>query len=258
MILIDPVAFTIGPFSIYWYGLIIGIAISVGIVLAFQECKRRGIDPEFVLDFIITGIPVAIILARLYYVIFNWELYRGNIGDIIATWHGGLAIHGAILGGFLVLIYLSRKRGISIWLAADIMAPSLILGQAIGRWGNFINQEAHGGIVSREFISHFPVFIQKQMFIDGHYYHPTFLYESIWDILIFLLLIFIRRKNFIKTGDIFLIYAGGYSLGRFFIENMRTDSLMFGPYQVARIVSIIILVISIIILVWNHRKSIKV
>lgn len=248
-------AFYLGPLAIRWYGIILSVAVLIGIFLTLREAKRQEIDPDFFLDFFIYGIPGAVIGARLYYVIFRWELYQDNPLKIFATREGGLAIHGAVIGGLIVLINLSRRRRVSFWKAVDILAPALVLGQAIGRWGNFINREAHGGVVSREFIGHFPEFIQKQMYINGEYYHPTFLYESIWDLLIFLLLIYFRRKDYVRRGDIFLIYLIGYSLGRFFIEGLRTDSLMLGPIRVAQLISIIAIIIGIVLLYLRHGRA---
>ncbi|MFW5976309.1 MAG: prolipoprotein diacylglyceryl transferase [Bacillota bacterium] len=250
----DPIAFEIGFVKIRWYGLLIGTAIIIGLYLTIRESKKQGIDPDFFLDFFIYGIPVAIIGARLYYVIFRWEYYKSNLFRILAFREGGLAIHGAIIGGIVVLGYFVKKRKINFWKAVDILTPPLVLGQAIGRWGNFFNQEAFGGIVSHEFIGNFPEFIQKQMFINGAYRHPTFLYESILDFTIFIFLVWFRRKN-IKNGDVFLIYIIFYSAGRFFIENMRTDSLMLGQLQIARLISILMMIAGLFLWYWRHRKG---
>lgn len=255
IIIIDPVAFEIGNIAVRWYGIFIGSAILLGIFLVLKESKRQEIDPEFFMDFFIWGIPAAVIGARLYYVIFRWQIYRNNLLRIFIIREGGLAIHGAIIGGLLVLIYLTKKRGVSLKKAVDILSPSLVMGQAIGRWGNFINQEAHGGIVSREFIDIFPEFIKKQMYIEGNYYNPTFLYESIWDFFVFILLIWLRKKDFVKPGDIFLGYIILYSTGRFFIEGMRTDSLMLGPIRIAQLVSVVLFVGGVIVFYYRHRDK---
>ena len=175
--------------------------------------------------------------------------------QIIAIWKGGLAIHGAIIGGLIVLVVLTKKRNISIWKVTDLLAPALILGQSIGRWGNFINQEAYGRIVSKEFINNFPGFIKNQMFIEGGYRHPTFLYESIWNLLIFFLLIWLNNKEFTKKGDLFFTYLVGYSIGRFFIEDLRTDSLMFLNIQVAQLISVLLIMFAIVMLYFNHRSA---
>lgn len=248
-------AFSIGSLDIRWYGIIIGSAILSGLILVLKEAKRKKIDTEFFLDFFIYGIPVAIICARLYYVFFRWEIYSGNLIRIFAIREGGIAIHGALIGGFIVLLFMTKKRNISLWKTLDILSPAVVLGQAIGRWGNFINQEAHGGVVSKGFISKFPGFIQRQMYINGQYYHPTFLYESLWDFGVFIILVILRHRKNIKKGDIFLTYIVGYSIGRFFIEGMRTDSLMLGTIKVAQLLSIILTVTGLSILYLRHKKT---
>jgi phosphatidylglycerol:prolipoprotein diacylglycerol transferase len=252
--IIDPVAFEIGSIQIRWYGLIIGIAILLGLFLTIKESKRKGIDPDFFMDFFIFGIPAAILGARIYYIIFRWELYKNQPLRIFAFREGGLAIHGAIIGGLAVLLYLTKKRNVNFWKTVDILTPPLVLGQAIGRWGNFINQEAYGGIVSEEFINYFPEFIKNQMYLNGNYYHPAFLYESIWDFSVFLFLIYLRKYN-PKSGTIFIGYIIAYSIGRFFIEDIRTDSLMLGPFKVAQLLSIFLIIIGVGLIYWKQRKE---
>ncbi len=251
----DPVAFQIGNITVYWYGIIIATAVIIALILVIKQSEKQGISSEFFLDFIIIAIPIAIISARAYYVIFRWNIYKTDLLQIFAIWKGGLAIHGAILGGFITLVFMTGKRNISLARAVDILTPSVVLGQAIGRWGNFINQEAHGGVVSEEFINHFPQFIKNQMYINGEYYHPAFLYESLWDFLIFIILIIIRRKKYLLDGDLLFIYAIFYSAGRFFIEGLRTDSLMIGQFKVAQLISIIIIIISATLFFLRHCKS---
>jgi len=250
----DPIAVQIGPLKIYWYGILITTAIIIGLLLAVREAGRRGLDPEHIVNLALVVIPAAFVGARLYYVIFQWDYYAGNWREIIAVWHGGLAIHGGLLGGLLAGLFYVRKAKLSFWQMADIVAPSIILGQAIGRWGNFFNQEAHGGPVSEEFISHFPAFIQKGMYIDGQYYHPTFLYESLWNLCVFLFLIWYRRKSKAVPGRVFLFYLLLYSVGRFFIEGLRTDSLMLGPLRMAQVVSVSLILLSSVGLLYLHRR----
>lgn len=251
----DPVAFRLGLLEVRWYGIIIGTAVILGTILSIREANRQGIDEEFMIDLYLWVVPAAIIGARLYFVIFTWDYYKNNLLKIFAFRSGGLAIHGAILGGLLAAYIFVKKRKESLWRILDIVAPYLVLGQAIGRWGNFFNREAHGGVVSKEFISIFPGFIQKQMYINGQYYHPAFLYESIWDFLIFLFLISIRRKTFLQKGDLFVFYIVGYSIGRFFIEGIRTDSLMLGSVRVAQVLSILLIFTGLIILYLRHRNK---
>lgn len=242
--MINPVAFSIGSFPIYWYGLIITGAFIVAGLLAVRLARESRIDPEHVLNLFIYIIPAAIIGARLYYVLFSWSDYSGNYSEIFAIRHGGLAIHGGLLGGFLAGFIYVRKHKLNFWQMADVLVPGLALGQAIGRWGNFINQEAFGGPVSPEFISMFPHFIQRQMLIGGQYHHPAFLYESLWNLLVFIVLMF-KRQQAKFHGHILLAYLALYSVGRFFIEGIRTDSLMLGPLRVAQVASLILFVVAI-------------
>ncbi|GAB6137212.1 prolipoprotein diacylglyceryl transferase [Halanaerobaculum tunisiense] len=255
---IDPIAFELGPLNIHWYGIIMATAVLIGLFLATKEANRKNINPELILDLVIWGIPCAIIGARSYYVIFQWSYYSQHPQEIIAIWHGGLAIHGALIGSLLAGITFAYHKGISFRKLTDITAPSLILGQAIGRWGNFINQEAHGGPTSRNFLEQLqlPHWIIEQMQINGIYYHPTFLYESIWNLAIFLFLFFYwKKQDFLQPGEIFLTYIGLYSLGRYFIEGMRTDSLMLGSIQVAQVISILIIIVSLGLAYYNHRDK---
>lgn len=253
--MIDSVAFELGTLDIRWYGIIISVALLLGTTLSIREAKKQGIEEDFMLDLYIRVIPAAIIGARLYYVIFSWEFYKNNLLMIFSTRSGGIAIHGAVLGGLIVAIIFIKGHKASFWKLADVIAPYLILGQAIGRWGNFINQEAHGGIVSKEFISIFPDFIEKQMYIGGNYYHPTFLYESIWNLLVFIALIVLRRKPYIIKGDIFSLYIISYSIARFFIEGMRTDSLMLGPIRIAQLVSVLLIGLGFFLIYKRHTSK---
>lgn len=252
---IDPIALKIGPLEIHWYGVIIGLGIALGLYLAMKEGEKRCLEKDALADLMIWAIPISILSARLYYVIFEWSYYSQFPGDIIKIWNGGLAIHGALIGAVLTAIIFTRIKNISFWKIADITAPSIILGQAIGRWGNFINQEAHGGEVSRSFLEglHLPEFIINQMYIDGVYYHPTFLYESLWNIVGFVILISLRKVR-LRRGELFLSYLIWYSIGRFFIEGMRTDSLMLtDSLRMAQFISLAILIAAIVI--WIYRRK---
>ncbi|HET7616534.1 MAG TPA: prolipoprotein diacylglyceryl transferase, partial [Bacillales bacterium] len=173
---IDRVAIHIGSLHIYWYGIIIAFGAFLGLLLAVRESRRLGYPKDTIVDFILFAVPVAIIFARAYYVLFKWGYYSEHPGEIIAIWHGGIAIHGALIGGGLTAIIFTKIRGYSFWRFVDILAPSVILGQAVGRWGNFVNQEAHGHTVSRTFLEnlHLPNWIIDQMYINGAYYAPTF------------------------------------------------------------------------------------
>ncbi|MFP3845834.1 prolipoprotein diacylglyceryl transferase [Priestia filamentosa] len=253
---LNPIAFQLGPLTVHWYGLIIGIGAFLEFLLATKEGKKRGISSETILDLILLALPISIITARIYFVAFEWNYYKENPSEIIAIWQGGIAIHGGIIGAVLTAIWFCRKKEVSFWKMADILAPSLLLGQAIGRWGNFMNQEAHGGPVTHDFLEsmHLPNFIINQMNIDGVYYHPTFLYESSWNIMGVIVLLVLRRTK-LKIGEIFLSYLLWYSIGRFFVEGLRTDSLMLTSHiRIAQLVSFLCVLVSLVLL-WYRRKK---
>lgn len=253
---LSRIAFEIGPIIVYWYGIIIITGAMIGLWLANKEAVRKKLSDDSITNLVLWAFPISILSARLYYVIFEWNYYSQNFVDIIKVWEGGIAIHGALIGGVVTAIVYAKKKDLSFWLLADIIAPSLILAQAIGRWGNFMNQEAHGGPVSRGFLEglKLPEFIINQMYIDGQYYHPTFLYESLWNIVGFVILIFIRKAK-LKTGELFLSYVIWYSIGRFFIEELRTDSLMLTEtVRMAQIISIVLIFLAIG-LIWYRRVA---
>ncbi|MCM2590203.1 prolipoprotein diacylglyceryl transferase [Rossellomorea marisflavi] len=256
---IDPIAFQLGPISVHWYGVIIGLGIALGMYMVIRESKRQGLHPDTFIDLLVWAIPIAIISARIYYVAFEWNnYYADHPEDIIKIWNGGIAIHGALIGSVLTTIIFAKIKGLSFWKLTDIAAPSLIVGQAIGRWGNFINQEAHGREVSRQFLEnlHLPRFIIDQMYIDGAYYHPTFLYESLWNVVVLILLLIIRRKvKSLRRGELFLTYVIGYSIGRFFVEGMRTDSLMLGDFRFAQVISVALIVAAIVTIIYRRKTG---
>lgn len=250
---IDPVAVSLGPLDIRWYGVIIALGMVIGYMLANREAVKRNMPEGMFTDLMFYIILFSLIGARLYYVVFNWDYYGANPVSIIMVNEGGMAIHGGLIGGFLAGLIYCKKKNLSFFQVADIAAPSILLGQAVGRWGNFINQEAHGGEVSRQFLEslRLPEFIINQMYIDGAYYHPTFLYESVWSIIGVVVLILIRPK--LKIGQTVLLYLIYYSVGRFFIEGMRTDSLMIGEVlRAAQVISII--TIAAAVLIWVYRS----
>lgn len=251
----SPVAFELGPLSIYWYGIIIASGMLLGYFIADREANRKGLPEGLFMDLMFYIIIASIVGARLYYVVFQWEYYSQNPIDIIMVNEGGMAIHGGLIGGFLAGIIYCRVKGFSFFQLADIAAPSLILGQAIGRWGNFMNQEAHGGEVSRGFLESLmlPEWIINQMYIDGAYYHPTFLYESVWNLIGFVLLLLLRPN--LKIGQTILLYLIYYSIGRFFIEGMRTDSLMIGEsLRTAQFISILLIVAAAAVWIYREMK----
>jgi phosphatidylglycerol:prolipoprotein diacylglycerol transferase len=254
---LNPIAFTLGPIQVHWYGIIIGSGLALALYLAIREGNKRGLPKETFADLMIWAIPISIICARIYYVLFEWGYYSKHLSEAPKIWHGGIAIHGAIIGGVLTVFFFGRSKGISFWKITDIAAPSLILGQAIGRWGNFMNQEAHGGPVSRAFLEnlHLPQFIINQMYIQGTYYHPTFLYESVWDFTGVIILVLLRRVN-LRRGELFLSYLIWYSIGRFFIEGMRTDSLMLtSSLRMAQMISIALVVLAIVIIIYRRKAG---
>ncbi|MDD7305724.1 MAG: prolipoprotein diacylglyceryl transferase [Peptoniphilaceae bacterium] len=231
---INPVAFSLFGIDIYWYAILIVSGILLGAKFAQKEFVRRGLSEDFVYDMLFVVLPSAIIGARLWYVIFEWDYYMQNPWQILNLRGGGLAIHGGIIGGTLALYLFTRNKKITLVDMIDVLTPSLALGQAIGRRGNFVNQEAHGG----------PSKLPWAIMIDGKSYHPTFLYESLGDFIIFLFLINYRKKN-PEKGKVAAIYFIAYGILRFFVEGMRTDSLMIGSFRIAQIVSIVFVIIGL-------------
>ena len=243
----NPVAFELFGYPIRWYGIIIAGGVLVAFFISYILAKKKGLDFDIITDGFLWSFPFAIIGARLYYVAFEYKNYHSFI-DVINIRNGGMAIHGGLIGGLLTAYIFTKVKKINFFEYIDVIMPGIILAQAIGRWGNFMNQEAHGGPVTEQFISKFPQFIQNRMLINGTYYHPTFLYESIWDLVVFLILIFILYKKKQQHGIIIGSYMVLYSLGRFFIEGLRTDSLMFFGLKTAQIVSLIGIIIGTIII----------
>ena len=240
---LNPIAFNLGAIQVHWYGIILGLGALMGLLLAIQEGKRFGLSPDFFMDLLLLGVPSAIIAARAYFVLFKWKYYSQHPGEILAVWNGGIAIYGALIGAVICAFFYVRYKGVNFWRIVDICAPSLLIGQIIGRWGNFMNQEAYGGPVTRRFLAdslHLPDWIVNQMYVasEGVYHHPTFLYESVWNIVGIILLIIIRRRLWPKAGELFFSYLIWYSIGRFFVEGLRTDSLAFaGPSWLASLMN---------------------
>ncbi|HHQ2071733.1 TPA: prolipoprotein diacylglyceryl transferase [Staphylococcus aureus] len=252
---IDPVAFNLGPLSVRWYGIIIAVGILLGYFVAQRALVKAGLHKDTLVDIIFYSALFGFIAARIYFVIFQWPYYAENPSEIIKIWHGGIAIHGGLIGGFIAGVIVCKVKNLNPFKIGDIVAPSIILAQGIGRWGNFMNHEAHGGSVSRAFLEqlHLPNFIIENMYINGQYYHPTFLYESIWDVAGFIILVNIRKH--LKLGETFFLYLTWYSIGRFFIEGLRTDSLMLtSNIRVAQLVSILLILISISLIVYRRIK----
>ncbi len=249
-----PIALEIGSLSIRWYGLLIASAIILGTFLAQKLAQSRGVDPETVGDMVIWLVIGAIPCARLYYVLFEWQRFQTQPWyKAFAIWEGGIAIHGAIIGGAIAGILFCKRQKISIWLMADIIMPAVILGQAIGRWGNFFNSEAFGAPTDLPWKLLIPLNRRPPELVNFSYFHPTFLYESLWNLGVFAILIFVfTRIPKIRIGTITMLYAIAYSIGRFWIEGLRTDSLMVGTLRTAQMISLASILLGILGLVWLY------
>ena len=253
----NPILIDLGFIKIYWYSIVILLGILFAYVIIMNEAKKFGINKEFMTNLIFYIILFSIIGARLYYVLFNLPYYTSHPVEIFKVWEGGLAIHGGIILGLILIIIYTKKYQVSTFRILDIIVVGLLIGQTIGRWGNFFNGEAHGAetTLARLQALHIPEFIIKGMQINGVYYQPTFLYESLWCLLGFILILIIRRLRYIKIGQITSFYLIWYGIGRFIIESMRTDSLMFFGLKQAQIISVFMVVIGIIIFVVKNKGS---
>ena len=252
-----PIIFQLGPVAIRWYGLLIASAVLIGVSLSQYLAEKRRVNPELLGDLAIWLVLGAIPCARIYYVAFEWQQYVDRPEDIIAIWKGGIAIHGAILGGTIAALIFAKIQRVSFWQLADLIAPSAILGQAIGRWGNFFNSEAFGSPTDLPWKLYIPENNRPPAYANFEYFHPTFLYESMWNLAVFglLLTLFFRDlqgKIRLKTGALFLVYIAAYSCGRVWIEGLRTDSLMFGPLRTAQMVSLTGIVLGLGGLAWLY------
>jgi phosphatidylglycerol:prolipoprotein diacylglycerol transferase len=257
-----PILIELGPFAIRWYGLLIASAVLIGVTLSRYLASRRHINPDIPGDLALWLVVAAIPSARLYYVLFQWQEYAQRPGDIIAIWKGGIAIHGALIGGTLAALIFARIQKISFWQLADLVAPSVILGQAIGRWGNFFNSEAFGAPTNLPWKLFIPVENRPPDYQNFAYFHPTFLYESLWNLMVFglLMTLFFRDlkgKPRLKAGTLFLVYLVAYSAGRVWIEGLRTDSLMLGSLRMAQAISLLGMALGLAGLAWLYllRRS---
>ena len=254
---ISPVAFKLGNLSVKWYGVIMAVAIILAVSMAIVEGRKRQIESDDFMDLLLWAVPLGYVGARIYYVIFEWNYYSQHLGEIIAIWNGGIAIYGGLLAGLAVLLVFCYKRMLPPFLMLDIITPGVMAAQILGRWGNFINQEAHGGPTTLAFLQslHLPDFIIKQMKIGGVYYQPTFLYESFFNLIGLLIILLLRhRKHLFKQGEIFMLYLAWYSVVRFFVEGMRTDSLyLWGSIRVSQMLSVILLIVVIVLFIYRRR-----
>lgn len=255
---INRTAFELFGLQIYWYAIIIVSGIAIALWLANREALRVGLKEDDMTNFLLWALPIAIIGARLYYVLFDLPMYLADPIQIFNTRSGGLAIYGGLIAAVLVLIVYTRHHFIDPWLFLDVVSPGVMLSQAMGRWGNFTNHEAFGGETTRQFLEsiHLPQFIINNMYIDGAFRQPTFFYESMWSLAGFILILFIRKNVSLKRGELFLGYVTWYSFGRFFIEGMRTDSLYaFGGIRVSQLLSVVLFIGGIALLYYRRKKS---
>jgi phosphatidylglycerol---prolipoprotein diacylglyceryl transferase len=240
------IAFTVGGFEIRWYGILIALGAMLAIIISYYRSQKHDLKNDDVLDVAIIALPVGIIGARIYYVIFSWnELYRYNPAQAFNIRGGGLAIHGGLIFGVLAAYLLCRKKRISFLEVADLILPTVALAQSIGRWGNFFNEEAYGRTTN----------LPWALIVNGQKVHPTFLYESIWCFLLFLFLIYWDNHHRKFRGQIACMYGAFYSFERFFVESLRTDSLMIGPFRQAMVLSALVFVASIALYVILHKRA---
>lgn len=253
----NRVAFNIFGFNVYYYSLCILLGVIVAYILITREGKKQGLPKEFISDLIFYTLIIGILGARVYYCVFNLNYYLANPSEILKIYNGGLAIHGGVIAGFIFVYFYTKKKNVSFIKILDIVAPAVIIAQSFGRWGNFFNQEAHGGITTYQNLKnmHIPEFIINGMHIEGKYYYPTFFFESIWCLIGFIILMIARRNKNLRKGFQIGFYFIWYGIGRFFIEAFRTDSLMFFGLKIAQIVSLIGIIIGIIIIVTNRNKK---
>lgn len=253
----NRVAFNIFGFNVYYYSLCILLGVIVAYILITREGKKQGLPKEFISDLIFYTLIIGILGARVYYCVFNLDYYLANPSEILKIYNGGLAIHGGVIAGFIFVYFYTKKKNVSFIKILDIVAPAVIIAQSFGRWGNFFNQEAHGGITTYQNLKnmHIPEFIINVMHIEGKYYYPTFFFESIWCLIGFIILMIARKNKNLRKGFQIGFYFIWYGIGRFFIEALRTDSLMFFGLKIAQIVSLIGIIIGIIIIVTNRNKK---
>ena len=276
-------SFVIGDFEIRYYGVAIALGFLFGLIVSYYAAKReKGFDPELVFDYLIWMIMPAIVGARLYYVIFSWDYYKDHLDEIIQIRNGGLAIYGGIIAAAVVLFIFCRIRKVSIPQFTEIAFKVLLIGQILGRWGNLCNREAFGGFTNHLFAMQIPAdyFLEHgrlSEIIDSGLYdkaifqnvgdsvsafiqvHPTFLYESLWNLAVLLLILwFTKRKTF--HGELTVLYAIGYGIGRFWIEGLRTDSLMIGHtgIRVSQILALLLAIGGVMVILWQrHRRKMK-
>ncbi|MBO4941415.1 MAG: prolipoprotein diacylglyceryl transferase [Clostridia bacterium] len=245
----NRVAFAVFGIPVYAYGLIIAFGLVLAFVYASREAKKTGISDNDFFNMFIIGLPVAVVCARIYYVVFSWDYYKNNLLEIFNIRGGGIAIYGAVIGAALVVLIYCKVKKINICKVLDILSVSLLIGQAVGRWGNFVNGEAFGEKCSLPWA----MTIVRDTRIIAESVHPTFLYESLWNVAgVGALLLFKRRKIF--DGELACCYMVWYGIGRMFIEGLRTDSLYLGPFRVSQILSAVLALAGLILIIKNYKK----
>ena len=248
--------FGIEGWSIAWYGVIIAVGMALGVILAIYRAGKQGLKDDLIFDFILLALPIAIVCARGYYVIFEWDSYSGDILSIFKIWKGGLAIYGGVIGGLVTAILFCRHHKFPLFRFLDLVVPSLVLGQAIGRWGNFVNQEAFGNLVENSSLQFFPYAV----YIDalGEWHQATFFYESMWNVCLLVAMLIVSRKE-PKTGTMTCMYFVFYGLGRFLIEGLRTDSLyIISGIRASQVLSLLLILGGMLLyVVFVRRNKIK-
>ncbi len=255
----NPIAIDFGIFTITWYAIFIVTGMLVGLNIAVREGKKHKISKELLYDYAFYAILFGFLGARTWYVLFDLQIYLNDPSEILKIWHGGLAIHGGLLGAGIYTAYFCHKNKMNVFKISDIAIPGLLFAQSLGRFGNFMNSEAHGPQTTQAFLSntlHLPDFIVNGMYIDGIYYHPTFLYESVWNFVgMIIVLVLLRPKWRYQYGKITAFYLIWYGFIRTFIEQMRTDALMFGPIRIAQLTSIIMVIVGIMLLIKLRKDN---
>lgn len=242
-------SFKLFGITIHWYGVLIALGLLLAYLFAVKKGKKRDVSSDTLVDVVLWGLPSALVCARLYYVVFSWADYKDNLWDIFKIWEGGIAIYGAVIGACLSTFIYCRVKKISVWKIFDIGAFGLLIGQIVGRWGNFVNAEAFGRQTEN-------ALLRMELVDLGITVHPTFLYESLWNVGVFLLLNLLEKYQKFE-GELFLLYITFYGVGRFFIEGLRTDSLWIGPFRISQIVALLCVTVGVILLILGKKRSKK-
>ena len=245
-----PRSFAIGPFDIRMYGLIIAIGLLLAVWYACRRSKEFGLKSDDLLDGVLWVTPFAFLCARAYYVAFEWDRYADDLLSVFYIWQGGLAIYGGVIGAIIGAAVFTRVKKIKLTAVLDLLMIGFLIGQSIGRWGNFCNREAFGAATD----SFFRMGLFNKVTESWEYYHPTYLYESLWNAVGFVLLHFLsKRRKY--DGQIALCYAAWYGLGRAFIEGLRVDSLWWGPFRVSQVLAAVTCVAAVAVLIWQHFRK---